>query len=83
MNPIVVALATTLVASSVIATEYNLSRRAIQIEIGSACQHLEEGQSMTFVRERLAENLKERGLTQVQIRQASQQIIKLIKRECN
>jgi hypothetical protein len=82
MNPIAIILSTTLIASSAIATEFNLSRRAVQVEIGTACQHIEDGQSMDFIKEQLAQNLKERGLTQLQINQASKTILKLIKKEC-
>jgi hypothetical protein len=82
VNPIAIVLATTLTASAAIATEFNLSRRVVQIEVGTACQHLEDGQPLDFVQDQLAQNLKERGLTQLQITQASRSIMKLIKKAC-
>jgi hypothetical protein len=77
-------LLTALVATPlpVFGSEYRLSQRAITIIINTVCQHLEDGESLGFVRKEIENDLLDRQLTPLQARQAASRIIKTAIKTC-
>jgi hypothetical protein len=77
-------LLTVLVATPlpVFGSEYRLSQRAVTIIVGTACQHLEDGETLRFVRKEIEADLLDRELTPLQARQAATRIIKTVLSTC-
>ncbi len=75
---------TTLVATPlpVFGTEYRLSQRAVTIIVGTACQSIEDGESLGFVRKEIEADLIDRQLTPLQARQATTTILKTVIKTC-
>lgn len=70
------------ISLSATASEFKIQPRAMQIIIGTACQQLEDGQSKSEVYRDIRADLKMRGLSELEARQAAKIISQNVQSIC-
>lgn len=81
LSPTIIAGLMTIPLSAT-ASEFKIQPRAMQIIIGTACQQLEDGQSKSEVYKDIRADLKVRGLSELEARQAAKVISQNVQSIC-